>query len=374
MPASWTSAGATGLYSRVESDGRRWYCVRFTDQDGIRRKERAGRVRRDALELLDRRRTEVRQGLYRPARLLRRQATAATFAELGERFLTEYASERRSTYYPDVLRGRRPERPQALWRFFAHRRLSELEADPTIFDAYRRMRSKSVGPSTVRKELVLLATMFRQGRRWGVMHTNPMADVARPREPRADPSRARRLTWQEYLDVEAAAVDWLRPVIRFGMATALRLKEVAMIRWRDVELHERWVALTSDSKSGTADVIPLGRVAFQVIADTARAARRVFLGPRGSSLASPAGRNLVSQATRRAMREAGLPDRSFKSLRTTAGTVVGKRFGATLEGALLRHAEADRSLASRHYLELRLNDLRPLVEVLDIWIERGVEA
>jgi hypothetical protein len=90
------------IYSRKnQRDRLTYWFIRYERPDGKRKKEKAGTTKQEAKELLVQRLHEMNSGEY-----VDPGDRCGTFAELAERFLREYASERRSTYYRDTITGR----------------------------------------------------------------------------------------------------------------------------------------------------------------------------------------------------------------------------------------------------------------------------
>lgn len=115
-------------------DGTKWFQIDFTDQRGRRVREYAGITKTEAKNKLNQRRDEVHRNVYiHPRDKKQEDEAATTFADGAKRFLREYASERRSTYYSDTIIGRNPDKPKAILRYFGATKLRDLENDPLAF-------------------------------------------------------------------------------------------------------------------------------------------------------------------------------------------------------------------------------------------------
>lgn len=152
---------------RAIEKGKR-HRIDWRDGRGKRRREVVyGNLTR-AREVLAERRLEARK--VRTGKLayrsVRDDGEGPTFAEYRDRFLRDYASERRGKYYHQRLTD-----DGAMVSYFGDRALRSITEHD--LDAFRRHRSATVGPSTVRKDLTLLGTMFKLAKRWGVIETNP---------------------------------------------------------------------------------------------------------------------------------------------------------------------------------------------------------
>ncbi len=103
-------------------------------------------------------------------------------------------------------------------------------------------------------------------------------------------------------------------------------------------------------------------------APTISSAKR--LDGKGVPYASARQRNRISQRTRAAMRASGIKQGSFKSLRTTVGTVLAEADHSEIKiGVLLGHSWAKERVTGKHYIRIRVNQLRGLVDTLDTWID-----
>ncbi len=341
------------------SDGIKCYYIDFRDQHGVRVREVAGTTRTQAKKLLTRRLGEVRTGTYvNPRRVT--EDNRLTFDDFAERFLEDYVRPRcRSSYYDQMLR-RDHKVTSPIRRYFGRKRLSAItERD---LDRFQRDRSREVGPSTVRKNLTLLATMFRTAKRWGLIRVNPTADLVKPPEPR---HRVRYLGLDEWQRLIVMAEPWLKPILGMAICTGARLKEVVSLRWDNVDREAGWLYLTADNKTATPRQIPLGKSARTIIEGQVRHVRSpfVFTSTTGETYVSTRERNRVSQRTRAAMRAAGIADASFHTVRHTVGSWLGQRgFSEAQIGALLGHAAA--TMTGR-YVHFQADSLRAMVDALD---------
>ena len=297
-----------------------------------------------------------------------------TFRTATKKFLKDYASERRSTYYADTIKGRDPARPKAIMRHFGDKLLRDLESDPLAFDRFRRLRrhTDKASASTVKKELNALSVMFREFRRYGYVDRNPLIDVDRPKEPKRP--EARPMTHGEITATLAELGQrdaWLAPLFRFALASGIRLKEATGLRWDSIDRSERVARIGYDNKTETPRDVPLGASALAVLDDLAQHVDGfVFHDEHGHGLHTDRERNRVSKRTAAAMSRARVRGASFNSNRPTLGTVLAEDgFSDVLIGDLLGHAWARRNVTGRHYIRrARVDTLRPLVERWDCWL------
>lgn len=338
---------------RHASSGIDYYFIRFQKQDGRRKKEKAGTTLEQARRLLKQRLGEVASGTYVDPRDVEAPDVGPTFEKFSERFLAEYGNLRRSQYYTERLRVLKP--------WFEGRLLREItRAD---LDTFALERGKTVGPATVRKDLTVLGTMFKRAVRWGVLEANPAADLEKPREPR---HRMRYLSREEYRQVRDAAPPCLRPMVRLGVVTGFRLKELVGLRWDHVDREAGFLHVSEDNKTATPRAVPIGKVAGEVLAGQVRRLRSpyVFLDAEGKPYTSGKARNQVSKATIALMKAQSVEGASFHTLRHTAGSWAGQAGASELTiRRFLGHATA--SMTER-YVHLNPEHFKGIVQALDL--------
>jgi integrase len=119
------------------------------------------------------------------------------------------------------------------------RLLAELDAQD-IMDLKARLLTaaggsgKPLSPRTVAKILTLLGTVFRYGKRVGLMTDNPAADV---KKPRAAKKAVYILEPEEIVRLRAALdVPWERLLVELTITTGLRSGEVRGLVWDSIDL------------------------------------------------------------------------------------------------------------------------------------------
>ena len=342
----------------------------FRDQDGTRRREVFHGNRTDAKSTFSERKAAVQRArdgkvegaFVNPRKVNEKQGP--TFEKFAARFIAEYQGKRgglRSRYYEQNV-------PHVV-KFFTARRIRDLvEAD---FDRFRTWRSgQGKSQSTVRKNLMMLGTMFRWAKKQGLIEVNPTVDMEKPAEPRRHKVYLQVSQW---FDLLGAAEAWLVPIHTMAVAAGgRRLAEVVGLRWDDVDLENRLLHFEIPKTSDVLTV-PLGSAARQVLKGLVRHVRSpyCFVDGTGEPYTSIRQRNRISKRTKAAMKRAGIEGGTFKSLRTTAATWLAKRgFSEIQIAALLSHAWAGRNVTA-NYIDLAADDLRPLIDTLDAILLRG---
>lgn len=197
-------------------------------------------------------------------------AERTTLGDLIDRFVKEFA--------PHHYRKRDDEKEA--WRFQCERLKDTLGAyslaalDQKLVAKYRDDRiagkdaRKSVGDSTVRKEIFMLSKVL------GFAETecginlprgNPVDKIRKPTESR---SRDRRLTGTEWKSLEVQCQRsrnrHLWPALQVSVETAMRQGELLSLRWENFDKKRR-LAFLPETKNGEARSVPLSKKAVEVI-------------------------------------------------------------------------------------------------------------
>ncbi|WP_421685024.1 tyrosine-type recombinase/integrase [Tritonibacter mobilis] len=181
--------------------------------------------------------------------------------ELFERYAREVSSKKRG-YKWEALRLNRWGQSD-----LGDKILSELS--PADFAAWRDARLQKVAPSTVRREMTLMGSVFSVARReWGLIGDSPLTDVRKPQEAAA---RDRLPTSAELERLELSAGDDLNNATArafhaflFAGETAMRAGEIVGMKWEHIDLERRVVDLPM-TKNGTSRQVPLSRRAVEML-------------------------------------------------------------------------------------------------------------
>jgi integrase len=139
--------------------------------------------------------------------------------------------------------------------------------DPLVVEQFlhglKRQNGKAqpLSGGTKARVLATLSAVFDHAVKKRAINSNPCHALQRGERPRQGKIEARILTWEEQARLLAysAGSPWLRPIILTSLYAALRLGEIAGLRWRDVDfannkLHVR----RSRSKDGRTEGLPKG--------------------------------------------------------------------------------------------------------------------
>jgi len=143
------------------------------------------------------------------------------------------------------------------------------DARPGDFADWRDRRLRDVSSGTVNREMNLMSAVLTRARKeWGLIPSNPMTDVSRPKAP---PPRERRVSDDEIAAlVEVAGTDLRRAsaraihAFRFAIETAMRAGEIVALRPDHINGS---VAHLPHTKNGTARDVPLSSAALAILAE-----------------------------------------------------------------------------------------------------------
>lgn len=209
--------------------------------------------KREAQDWASRKEYEILNGSKISARMKLR--------DLFERYAREVSSKKRG-YKWEALRLNRWGQSD-----LGDKSLSELS--PADFAAWRDARLQKVAPSTVRREMTLMGSVFSVARReWGLIGDSPLADVRKPQEAAARdrlPTSAelKRLELSAGSDLNNATARAFHAFL-FAGETAMRAGEIVGMKWEHIDLKRRVVDLPM-TKNGTSRQVPLSRHAVEIL-------------------------------------------------------------------------------------------------------------
>lgn len=150
-------------------------------------------------------------------------ATKMALRDLFDRYSREVSSKKRGFRW-EALRLERWGKSD-----LGSKRLDDLE--PSTFAAWRDARLLEVAPATVRREMILMGSVFSVARReWGLVGDSPLSDVRKPQEPAArdrlpTKKELERLELSAGSDLETATARAYHAFL-FAGETAMRAGEV----------------------------------------------------------------------------------------------------------------------------------------------------
>lgn len=196
---------------------------------------------------------------------------------------------------------------------------------------YRDSRGKEVSPSSVRREMIILSSIFRYAiEEWGWLAESPLKTVKKPTPP---PARRRGISEEEIRLITAELLKMrvggqVEQMFRLSLETGMRLGEIAGLNWQDVS--EKSVVL-QNTKNGDRRKVPLSAAARAVIEE------RRKLGDSGSVF--DVGQQIASKTFQRARTAAGCRDVHFHDARSEAITRLSKKLDVLALARIIGHRD-----------------------------------
>ena len=209
--------------------------------------------------------------------------TSATVGELLERWF-EFASR---DFSPKTVKETRGFIDRNLLPTLGSVHLSKLKASD-LDRLYRTlqssggMRGRPLAPGTVRRIHGILRRALGQGLKWGWIGVNPAVATTPPRVPHADINPPSSAEVARVLRRAAETSPELACFLMLSAATGARRSEIVALRWTDVDLADRTVAIRrgivagpdglveKDTKSHAARRVALDERALVLLADHAK--------------------------------------------------------------------------------------------------------
>jgi len=195
---------------------------------------------------------------------------------------------------------------------------------------------KPLGPSTVRKALLVMGILFRFAMRDHIVAVNPAALVRKP-AVRTRKAADERLTPEQLAALFGTLNGRTRIVVRVGAATGMREGEIFGLRWGDVALKERMIHVRRQYTHGEFVEFPKTEAGARSIGIDAklaaelsawkltqkaehRKAESLVVATRDGGPISAS--NFLAREFYPALKAAELPRVVFHSLRHTASTIL----------------------------------------------------
>ena len=188
------------------------------------------------------------------------------------------------------------------------KKLSELNA--ADFAKYRDKRLREITPSSLKRQLAPISHMFQIAiNEWGIpLKENPLDKVTLKAK---DNRRERRLKDGEYEKLLKAARTrhnpFIEKIIIFAIETGMRRGEILNLKWDQVDLKRRSVAIL-ESKNGYSRTIPITQLATITLQSLSKDDAKVF----------PTTANALRLSWDRMLKGTGIEDLHFHDLRHEA--------------------------------------------------------
>jgi integrase len=151
---------------------------------------------------------------------------------------------------------------------FGERLLKDIT--PATVESYKQKRlgdanykGTTTKPATVNRELACLKTIFSKAMKNGKAERNPTYGVKLLKENNI---RDRLLSPGEYDSLLQHSAPYLKPIIRMGYHTGMRLGEIIGLTWEQVDLKGGFIELTpEDCKTNEGRLVPLSLELMEMI-------------------------------------------------------------------------------------------------------------
>ena len=271
-----------------------WYFMIDYYVDGKRKREYAGRTKKDAEYLLSKRKTQIYEGKL-DLQALHGKMLFRDFAENYLRKSKAYKrSYRRETF---IIRY--------LVDFLGSKPLGKITASD--IESYRENRLMSVTKSSVNRETIVLRHMLNTAIRLGKIIRNPMRDT---KQYKIQEQNIRVLSKDEEIKLLEASCRHLKPIIITALNTGMRLGELLNLRWDNVDM-DREVITVTETKSNRIRHIPIYNDLKETLKCVKLANERVFCDNNGRPMES------IKTAFKNAVRRSGIRHFRFHDLRHT---------------------------------------------------------
>ena len=121
---------------------------------------------------------------------------------------------------------------------------------------FREQLSKRVSPGTVNTTLKILRSALTQAKRDGIIDVNEAERVTLLKIRKT--VRRQAFTEDQLRRILKAANDEWRAMILFGLYTGLRIGDIAVLTWRNVDLVQNCISIET-AKTGRHQVLPLAQ-------------------------------------------------------------------------------------------------------------------
>lgn len=229
-----------------------------------------------------------------------------------------------------------------------------------IADYKRERLSMGIRPATVNREFSSISKAFNLARNeWEWILENPFTRIGKERE---DNIRYRWLREDEEVSLLNACPDWLKDVVVFAIYTGMRQGEIINLKWENVDLNRRSVALLQ-TKTKYPRTIPLSIQAYEVLKQRKRLrnlnVKNVFLNANVWRIEQAK----LGKEFRAASKKAGIEDIRFHDLRHTFGSRLAQKGADIFHIAkLMGHRHISTTMRYLHHTD---NSLANVVGMLD---------
>jgi integrase len=222
---------------------------------GRRKREMVGTSKGAAIQALSIRLAEIAQGKFKivPKR------GAMTFDGLADKYRELISLHKRGHHVEKYIL-------KTLVAFFGKLRVFDLSAEDG--EHFKAVRSKSVKPATVNRELTVAKHMFSKAVEWQIIPDNPFQTV----RPLSVPKCTERVLGY---DEETKLLDgcdrvrsrFLRPLVLLALHTGMRRGELLSLEWSRVDIDRRTIRIINAKSTAGNRIIPMNATVHALLSD-----------------------------------------------------------------------------------------------------------
>jgi integrase len=344
-----------GVYKRGDI-----YYIDFVDPNGKRIREAVGPLKREAQDLLGKRRLAIREGKYFDKKFV----STATMDELIVKYLDWARTKRSFENYHKVY-------AEPAKTYFLGRQLTSItELEVEEFRSSRigtdTMFGRTRSASTINHELAVLKSLFAKAVDWGMADKNPAARVKKLPEPKG---RVRFLTVEEAGRLLQSATPHLHPILICALETGMRRGEILGLKWSDIDLRSGMLYVR-ETKNGDPRHVPISQRLRGTLTALPRRLGCEYVFSGGVSEMRQVGKTgktfgAVRTSFRNALKAARIAEFRFHDLRHTAASHMAMA-GVPMKtiGEILGHKA---SAMTERYAHLSPEHKLQAVEMLPDW-------
>jgi len=195
------------------------------------------------------------------------------------------------------------------WLKLFFKEKSLIEIDRRLICKVADIKKKETSGANANRYLAVISAVLHRAYKWDLIPKIP--SISRYSEPK---KRIRWLTRHKYNDLLLHLPNYLKPMVKFSVATGLRKSNVKLLQWNQVDVDRKvaWVH-ADEAKGGDAIGVPLNSDALNAL-DMAKGLneRLVFVSKTGRTLNEPNNKDW-----RKALKRAGIENFRWHDLRHT---------------------------------------------------------
>ncbi len=308
----------------------------------VRYREAVGPDENLALDVLSKRKIEIRENKFFPDKL--KTPTPIKFHAFAVQYLQwAKANKKPSTYSRDIYVMR------YLEKHFETKYLHEVTS--WDIEKWKSVRKEEIKPATVNRELALLKHLFSKAVEWKDKNNMPYLKEAPTKNVKRLKGEVRRVRYLMPDEIqillpncEGLLRGLLKSLVTVALHTGARKGELQSLKWPQVDFELGIISLL-DTKNGERRDIPMNETARAALKGIKQISEFVFSSRNGKRIENAQVQNAFTEALRRS----GIEDFHFHDLRHTfASNLV--MAGAELNDVreLLGHKKMDMTLRYAH--------------------------